>query len=209
MLPFIIGGVTLAAVGYGIKECIKNDDCVSTTKDKLSDGALALYDSIDKIEEKLKVGIYELEPTSTEKETLQTKETIHKLAKEFYKSKKKIYKNTLKQYKDFTEKPSIDLDTKLQKEIFEDSLVTSEVESYIKQILNTLDVISANLDINIRFHNTQVEKIDYYIKSIYELSHLKIFDKSKNINKIEILSTLVQSMESALHKDGIQLDLKT
>lgn len=48
MVPFIIGGIALAATGYGVKKYLENDDNRNKVIDKLDDA----YDWLDKTEQK-------------------------------------------------------------------------------------------------------------------------------------------------------------
>lgn len=48
MVPFIIGGIALAATGYGVKKYLENDDNRDKVIDKLDDA----YDWLDKTEQK-------------------------------------------------------------------------------------------------------------------------------------------------------------
>ena len=48
MVPFIIGGIALAATGYGVKKYLENDDNRDKVIDKLDDA----YNCLDKTEQK-------------------------------------------------------------------------------------------------------------------------------------------------------------
>ena len=48
MVPFIIGGIALAATGYGVKKYLENDDNRDKVIDKLDDA----YNWFDKTEQK-------------------------------------------------------------------------------------------------------------------------------------------------------------
>ena len=48
MIPFIIGGVALAATGYGIMKYLEDDE----NREKVQDSLIRGYDNIDKIQEK-------------------------------------------------------------------------------------------------------------------------------------------------------------
>jgi len=58
MLPFIIGGVALATIGYGINKCLNDEDCVDNIKDTISNGAMKAYEGIEKLEEKMGLNEY-------------------------------------------------------------------------------------------------------------------------------------------------------
>jgi len=54
-LPLILGGITLAAVGYGIKKyCDDNDDCLVSIGDKIGD-------AIDKVDDAVMGGLDKVE----------------------------------------------------------------------------------------------------------------------------------------------------
>jgi len=221
MLPFIIGGVTLAAVGYGIKECIKDEDCTTTLQDKVSDGALALYDGIDKLEEKLGVGIYDIQTTSTQTDdTTSQIEPLYKLSKDFYKSKKEIYKTSMQKYVEFLSSNSlqsdISTDIKLQKEKFCDDVVSDEVKEYMQQITTILETTDYNLNFRLKQQKDKTtidenDKQNIYkdAKNIYELCHLKLYDNDSEVNKVEILSQLVKAMTPTVSKTKYYLDLSS
>jgi hypothetical protein len=58
MLPFIIGGVALATIGYGINKCLNDEDCMDNIKDTISNGAMKAYEGIEKLEEKMGLNEY-------------------------------------------------------------------------------------------------------------------------------------------------------
>ena len=60
-LPLILGGITLAAVGYGIKKyCDENDDCLVSIGDKIGD-------AIDKVDDAVMGGLDRVETYFQEK----------------------------------------------------------------------------------------------------------------------------------------------
>jgi len=193
MIPFIIGGVTLAVVGYAIKEICEEEGC--PWDDSTSASA-----------------------TTEEKSDIATVKSSEK-SKEFHKFKKNIYKTSMQEYQDFLEKYKIKnndiaTDTKLEKQKFSDEQITDEIESYIKQISSTLEILSHNLSLRVRMLQNEkdleddvVEKLNRYANSIYSLSQLKLFDRWQNVNQVEILSILVNAMGQATQKDIIHVDL--
>ncbi len=189
MIPLIIGGVTLAVVGYAIKEVCEEEGCPWDNKI----------------------------PTP-ERDNTETVE-ISKQSKEFHKFKKTIYKSSMQEYQSFLEKHNVEnnditTDAKLEKQKFSDEQITDELESYINQISNTLEILSHNLSLGIRMAQNEksleddvVEKLNSYANNIYTLSHLKLFDQWQSINQVEILSVLVKAMGQATQKDTIHVDL--
>ena len=112
------------------------------------------------------------------------------------------------------ENNDIATDLKLEKQKFSDEQISEELESYIKQISNILEILSYNMSFGIRIlqnekslENSDVEKLNSYAKSIYNLSHLELFDKWRSVNKVEILSVLVIAMGQTTQKDTIHVDL--
>ena len=125
----------------------------------------------------------------------------------------------MKKYQEFLEKYKIEnnditTDLKLEKQKFSDEQITDELEAYISQISNTLEILSHNLSLGIRMVQNEkileddvVEKLNSYANSIYTLSHLKLFDQWQSVNQVEILSVLVKAMGQATQKDTIHVDL--
>jgi hypothetical protein len=193
MIPLIIGGVTLAVVSYVIKEVCEEEGCPWDKKLLVTDVSSVVSD------------------TSTE-------ENIKK-SKRFHKFKKNIYKISMQEYQEFLEQynlenKNITTDIKLEKQIFSDEKITDELESYIEQISNTLEILSHDLSLGIElmqnekfFDKDTITNLNNYANNIYNLSHLKLFDIWGNINKIEILSVLVKAMRQTAQKKIIQVDL--
>jgi hypothetical protein len=190
MLPLIIGSVTIAAVGYAVKEYCEDEGCP--------------WDE----------SVCSSSTPTTIPIVLNTTK-----AKEFYKLKKSFYKPTLKKYATFIEKhqlknPSIDITQKLQKKKFDDAVVTEELNGFMKQIGSTLEILAYNIDLKIRLleksekiEESELEKLNQDLDNLYNLSHLKLFKSNQQIDKIEILSTLVKSMTTSMQKDSIPLEL--
>ena len=61
MLPVILGAVALGTVGYGVKKCLSDEECVDNAKDKIQDLLISGYEGLEKIEEKM--GLYDEEIT--------------------------------------------------------------------------------------------------------------------------------------------------
>jgi len=190
MIPLIIGGVTLAVVGYAIKEVCEEEGCPWDSK------------------------------TSTFEKTEEAETVMNsKKAKDFHKFKKNIYKVSMQEYQEFLEKHNlqnddITTDLKLEKQKLSDEMITDEIESYINQISNTLEILSYNLSLGIKMMQNEksledevVQKLNSYANSIYNLSHLKLFDQWSRVNQVEILSVLVKAMGEATQKDTIHVDL--
>ena len=199
MLPFIIGGVTLAVAGYALCE----DGC-----DYFSSG------------NKKRIRYDEDEPNSTVDNEQKFKNSdMAKKAKKFHKFKKFIYTTSMQEYSEFLEKYQLDNtefpnDVKLKKELFREDQITDELKEFISKISNALDVLSHNLNLAIRVQQTKTSpeeetlvKIKSYASNIFALSHVKLFDSSENINKLNILSALVEAMKFTTQKDSMHVDL--
>ena len=199
MLRLIIGGVTLAAVGYAIKEYCEEEGC---PWDKPS---------------------YTKNTTEEEMNNVSNDETIDsfKKSEDFYKFKKSIYEESMTQYEEFLQKhllqnSEISTEIKLEEEKLSEELITHEVASYIAQISNTLDILVHNLSLETTLlENKQVieandaTELNSYANNIYALSHLKLFDAYENLNKVEILSSLVQAMGLTIQKNTIPVNLES
>ena len=144
---------------------------------------------------------------------------ITKKSKEFHKFRKDIYKASMREYQEFLKKYDIEdkntlTYTKLKKDKFSDEQVSDELESYISKISNTLEILSHNLSLGMRMAQNEksleddtVVALNNYANSIYNLSHLKLFDKNQMLNKVEILSVLVEAMELSTQKNTIHVNL--
>lgn len=197
MLRLIIGGVTLAAIGYAIKEYCEEEGCP--------------WDKPSHTNTK----------NTTEDETNNVSNDDSKKLKEFYEFKKDIYEESMTRYQEFLQKhqlqnSEISTEIELEEEKLIDELITHEVASYIAQISNTLDILVYNLSLGIRLlENKQVieasnvAELNNYANNIYVLSHLKLFDAHENLNKVEILSSLVQAMGLTIQKNTIHVNLES
>ena len=193
MIPLIIGGATLAVVGYAVKEYYNDEG--------------SPWDNYS----------IALKKVEGNKESEDMKSS--KKSKEFYKYKRYIYKTSMQEYQKFLEEYKIENNNiscsiKLEKQNFNDEDITDDLESYINKISNILKILSYNLSLGIRMVQNKkdleddvVIKINSYANNINKLSHLKLFDKLQNLNQLEILSSLVIAMELAIQKDTIYVDL--
>ena len=234
MIPIIIGGVALAAVGYTIKECITNEECSDNIKDKIQDVAIKGYEGIERLEEKM--GLYD-EPVVISsggsigkliKSISQEEDVSTDISKQFLKQKKKIYKVSMQEYQAFLEKYNIQnslvtTDSKLLKQRFPDNVVNDEIESYMSQFIKNLEILSHNLSLSIReadldaqeVSSETISQIQATAKSIYDLSHLAFFiqadeeasTSSIKLNKENILSLLVDVMSHLVKKEMLHISL--
>lgn len=76
MLPIIVGGAVLSAIGYGVGKLIVDDEFRDNIREKIGNASVKAYDSIDKLEEKM--GLHEY--TFTEEEAKKTEEDIMRKA---------------------------------------------------------------------------------------------------------------------------------
>lgn len=197
MLRLIIGGVTLAAVGYAMKEYCEDEGCPWDEPSYTPSTNISTQIEENKVMEK------------------------NELANKFHKLKKQYYKNSMKKYKAYLElneiiDESIYTDQKLKKEDFSNAMIDSEVENFIERIRDTIEILSNNLDLKLHVFEVEKEISEYdknsmklYAQNIYKLSHLKLFTTLKDINKEEILSSLVEAMPLVMKKESIFVDLSS
>ena len=188
----IIGAVTLAATGYAVKEYCETNGCP--------------WDDDAPYEDE--------KPTQKKSETKQS----FKQAKQFHKRKKTLYKEVMTQYGEFLktnsiEDDTIDPDAKMIKQKFPDELVNDEVASYLDKIVNTMEILTHNLQLAIKSYEGKEEdlrKIKNYAKAIYDLAHTQLFAQSiygQSFQKDVVLETLVGVMELAVRRDVVFVDL--
>lgn len=212
LVRLLIGGVTLAAAGYAAKEYCEENGCPW-------DDTITPSPS------------YEHEKEPEEK-------VSYEKATNFHKRKKALYKTSMKTYREFLEKHDIkddtlQTDTKLLKQKFPDSIIDDEISPYMEKIINTLETLSYNLALHIKFvgfkENKEIDEeslqlIQTYAKNIYALAHVAFFmdpfsDETitkfkmpdtyyrKKLNKEGLLSTLVDAMSLSVKKESIHVDL--
>ena len=212
LVRLLIGGVTLAAAGYAAKEYCEERGC--------------LWD--DTITPSPR---YEHEKEPEEK-------VSYEKATNFHKRKKALYKTSMKTYREFLENHDIkddtlQTDTKLLKQKFPDTIIDDEISSYMEKIINTLETLSYNLALHIKFvgldENKEIDDeslqlIQTYAKNIYALAHVAFFIDPfnyetitkfkmsdtfyrKKLNKEGLLSTLVEGMSLSVRKESIHVDL--
>ena len=211
LVRLLIGGVTLAAAGYAVKEYCEQEGC--PWDDTITD--LPRYEH--------------------EKETEAN--VSYKKALDFHKRKKALYKTSMKIYHEFLEKHDIQddtlrTDTKLLKQKFPDTIIDDEINSYMEKIQTTLEILSYNLALNIKFvgiddnkrvDEMSLELIQAYAKYIYALAHAPFFLYDgevitkfkmsdsfyrKRLNKEELLFRLVEAMSLSMKKESITLDMR-
>jgi len=184
MFRLLVGGVTLAALGYALKEYCEEEGC-----------------PWDEYEDEI------------EKKDDKDSDMEENISKEFRKKKKSFLKESIEVYSQYIEKynieDSITCNPKIKKQ-----LLTKEALEYTQIIEETLEILSHNLKINIlnieSLNNLEEikDKINSQMEAICKLSHLKLY-KNDKLNKEEILQTLVDTMRFALHKDNIYVDLSS
>ncbi len=192
MIPLIIGGVTLAAVGYAVKEYCEEEGCPWDTSDNI---------------------FASTQNSDTDADTNKNSDE----AKKFHKLKKEICKSSMQKYKEFLEtykltNSDIDFESKPTKQKFSDDDIDDELLGYIAQISDTLEILSHNLSLEISKaqHSQKIdeskEQIDSYAQSISALANLELF-QGHRINKLEILSTLVKAMGLTTQKNSLHVEL--
>ncbi len=213
LVRLLIGGVTLAAAGYAAKEYCEENGC--PWDDTITPSP------------------------SYEHEKEQEEKVSYEKATNFHKRKKALYKTSMKTYREFLEKHDIkddtlQTDTKLLKQKFPDTIIDDEISSYMEKIINTLETLSYNLALHIKFvgfkESKEIDKeslqlIQTYAKNIYALAHVAFFidplsDEAitkikmsdtfyyrKKLNKEGLLSTLVEAMSLSIKKESIHVDL--
>ena len=215
LVRLLIGGVTLAAAGYAAKEYCEERGC------PWDDEVITPSPSYEHKQEK--------EPAE---------KVSYEKAREFHKRKKALYKTSMKTYREFLEKHNIkddtlQTDTKLLKQKFPDTIIDDEISSYMEKIINTLETLSYNLALHIKFvgldENKEIDDeslqlIQTYAKNIYALAHVAFFIDPfsnetitkfkmsdtfyrKKLNKEGLLSTLVDAMSLSVKKESIHVDL--
>jgi len=239
MVPFIIGGVTLAAIGYGVSKCLTDEEYVDNLKDKIQDHTFTLYEAIERLEEKVGLNSITLEnddyynkAQTVKKEHSNANSTFsvppyrrqinptegYRTSEAFYVLKKSIFEEFKEEYKKYTQFENaiknINTEIEIEQEMFDEGKLSNELSSYIRQISQTLEVLSYNFTLTLKLV-IQEKKIDEetnailknYTNSIYNLTHMTLFKQDGSLNNIEILSSLVKAMELSVKKDSIHIEL--
>ena len=196
MLRLVIGGVTLAAAAFAVKEFCEEEGCPWDDE---------IYSSAD--------------TTETKNKKKDKKKMQNTISKEFHKTKKEFYNPVMKNYEAYLIKydidnDGIDVDAKLHREKFADESIDAQTQEYINKIVNTLDILTYNLSLELRMSigddkpdDETAEKLDKHAKSIYNLANLQLFNNNNELNQTEILSCLVEAMSLATQKESIHVDL--
>lgn len=225
MLRVIIGSVTLAAIGYGVKKCNEADSC----SEAIEDGVLALAEATDNLEDKLGLNewSFDLTTESTSKSaqtkaktsTSQTDDKNVIQEQSFHTAKKELYAKTRDEYMAFMQNHNLTAggedvvsSKKIKKEKVDATLISDEIDSYRAKILSTLDILTSNVSLAIRYYKDSsksetVDNINHTMQYITKLAYLKLFDKENNFNKTEVLSVLVDAMSLTSKKDNIHVNL--
>ncbi|UCN00131.1 hypothetical protein LCX93_11475 [Sulfurimonas sp. SWIR-19] len=191
MVKLVVGGVTMAAVAYAIKEFCENECWVDRKH-------CSSVDSEDK------------ETSGTNKERL----------KAFYALKKKIYKKSLKKYQLLIEqyqpedyyKPKMN---KIPKEDLDNSLPASYINLYIEKIEYALERLYKQLKKSLQEESKDFAKKSENIQTIYKqmkaidkLVNLRLLTKNGTINKQEILQTVSKAHDYIINDyDAIFSDI--
>jgi len=214
LVRLLIGGVTLAAAGYAVKEYCEENGCPW-------DDEIIPLPSYEHKQEK--------EPEG---------KVSYEKALDFHKCKKELYKASIKTYREFLEQHGIEDNTlqtgaKLLKQKFPDSIIDDDIDSCMEKITNILEILSYNLALNIKFvaldENDKVDEkslklIQNYAKNIYALAHAAFFIDTPSgnvitkftmpdsfyrdrLNKGGLLTILVEAMSLSVKKESIHVDL--
>ena len=134
MLPVILGTVALGTIGYGIKKCLNDENCTDVAKDKISDGAEALYRGIEKLEEKMGLNEFEFEIpfVDAQNQTSIQKNISTDMFEKLYELKLSIVKNLNIDGDDFKIKKDKTQDVTLTQEM----ITNLHSYNYILAILN-------------------------------------------------------------------------
>ena len=74
MLPLILGGAVLTAIGYGVGKILTDDDFRDDVKDKIQDIAMKGYEGLEKVEERFGLNTYEFSSKEEADETVKLAE---------------------------------------------------------------------------------------------------------------------------------------
>lgn len=189
MLRLIMGSVTLAAVGYALKEHCAAEGCPWDEK-----------------------------PTSSTVDTKKQKngkiaKEFHKNKKIAYNKGMKAYQTFIEQHK--LKDTNIETDVKLKKQKFPDVYVTEEVQSALDRISNMIKILSYNIELNTNLLKDKSEiskevqdEMYKYAQSLFTLSNLKIFIGIKLLNKNDILQAMYDATALSVQNNTIHVNLQ-
>jgi hypothetical protein len=195
MLPLILGAVALGTVGYGVKKCLTDEDCIDNVKDKIQDGAFWAYEGIEKVEEKM--GLYDNEIVvdkdsaglltefakiltgDTDTTAKTSNETLQNHFKGLYKLKLDTVAKIAIDNKEFS------LDIKVKEDKTKDITITPQMIDNLNGYNYTLSTICNKIKLAIETKDeTSLDKYYNIVKNICETKIIKkgkLNDKSSDV----------------------------
>jgi len=127
----------------------------------------------------------------------------------FPKYKKKLYKEAVENYQTYLKKSGKKTESIYKQKLEIEPFVNSEnVKPYAENILRFMVCNMENLFYAIKYEDKGLKYgSDVYMKNIYNLATLKIFDNDKNINKDAIFNLLCEMASKHYHYEVVEVDL--
>lgn len=213
MVPLIIGGVALAATGYGIKKFLEND----SNQDKVEDALMKGYDWLDEAEQKSDKffdGLSEkaeryFEPDDPEAKSMYV--DLSGEAEEFMPKQSEFAKIK----KNFSQSTHRELQVALREIKNLDRVMyiapPEQAEKY-HELLNTTDDVKTKLEnfvtilrVTQNYIDTNLDKLDAIIISSDDFTAYSKEDKRFVQALLELHNVLEKAINSALTHDGVTI----
>lgn len=204
MLPVLFGGITLAAVGYGINRCLNNEDCMDDLKERIQDGVLKAYDGLDKLDQMIGEHKVVFSAEDILYQNGHDESNVNKMAQEFqelYKLKINVVKNIQKKHNLYV----CDID-----EIKKDKVNNFKLIDEVQANLNWYSYLIKALYFKIEkfMKENDQDQINLYLEAIKNICKTKLIKKSQlNEKSTEVILKATKLLLGEKEPMRLEIDL--
>ena len=209
MLRVILGTVALGSVGYGIKKCLTDEDCIDNLKDKIQDVAMKGFEGIETLEEKMGLNEYRFFTEEDSSNTQDTKTTSTEASEQerypmlttLFKYKKMV----VSELEDSYSFALCKMDEVKKDKLKGDFELTKQMSTNIEQYQHLLKSFYAKVDEQLKVNSPEDEELLSDLLILKKLCTTKIIKKGEiNPESTELILDATRrllGLEDMIHVD--------